>query len=62
MIWLGAGFPFVMHSNVLILSCIVLEGESGIFASISISKRKWAHEEIKNYKLEFLQAGKSEVN
>lgn len=51
-----------MHSNVLILSCIVLEGESGIFASISISKRKWAHEEIKNYKLEFLQAGKSEVN
>lgn len=50
-----------MHPNTPILSCIALGGESGVFTSISICKRKRAHKETKNYKSEFLQAGKNEV-
>lgn len=51
-----------MHLKTLILSCIVVGEESGVFPSISISKRKGAYEDIKNYSSEFLQPGKKEVN
>lgn len=53
--------PLGMHPNTPILSCFALSGESGVFISISISKRKRAHKETKNYKSEFLQADKNEV-
>lgn len=52
----------VMPSNAPILSVTVIEGESGAFATISISERKRVHEKIKSYKLEFLRQAKNEVN
>lgn len=50
------------HPHTLFLSCIASGGEPGVLTSISMSKRKRAYKEAKNYKSEFLQAGKTEVD
>lgn len=49
-----------MHTNCLVLSCIVLERENlGVFTGIFIFKM--VHEKIENYISEFIQADKNEV-